>query len=286
MKIAITGASGFVGKALSAHLTEQNHTISPLDRSFFLPENRTKLADSLSECHAVINLAGANINHRWTASYKKELINSRVLVTRALVETINGLSDKPSVMISTSATGFLAGQACCDERHSMKGTGFLSDLCEAWEKEARHISPNVRLVITRFGVVLAANGGAFPKMTTPCQYHLNVVLGSGSQVFSWIELNDLTRIISFALSSPSIEGVVHACAPGHITQAELAKKLAAHFHTWVSLPMPAFMLRLLMGEAAEVITASQCALPGILTDAGFSFQIPDIDTFLQKFHQE
>lgn len=282
MKIAITGASGFVGKALSAHLREENHTIFPLDRSFFLPENRTKLADTLSECHAVINLAGANINHRWTSAYKKELIDSRVLVTRALVETINGLSEKPSVMISTSATGFLAEQACSDESHSQKGSGFLADLCEAWEKEARQISPDVRLVITRFGVVLAPHGGAFPKMATPCQYHLNVVLGSGSQVFSWIELNDLTRIMSFALKTPSLKGVVHACAPGHITQAELAKKLAAHFHTWVSLPMPSLMLRLLMGEAAEVITETQCALPGKLTDAGFFFQVPDIDTFLKK----
>ena len=165
MKIAISGASGFIGKRLSAFLELQGHQIVPLGRAMFRDNMSDQLIARLSQCEVVINLAGATINRRWTTEYKKELYNSRINVTRRLVQTINSLEQKPQLFISASAVGYYPTEGCHDDYSQERGEGFLSDLCCRWEAEAAKVHTDTRLVITRFGVVLSPDGGAFKELS-------------------------------------------------------------------------------------------------------------------------
>ena len=158
MRIAISGASGFVGTYLSNYFGNKGYEILPLSRKMLTEEYGGQLADVLSHSDIVINLAGASINGRWTASYKKELHDSRIITTRTLVNAINKLTNKPKIFISASAVGYYSSDRCYDENNAVLGSSFLSNLCCEWENEAKKIASDVRLAITRFGVVLAAKG--------------------------------------------------------------------------------------------------------------------------------
>ena len=156
MNIAMTGATGYIGKHLSNYLTEKGgHRIIPLGRSMFREGMSGYLIQTLTHCDVVINLAGAPINKRWTPEYKQELFNSRIVVTNRIIRALNAVKTKPKLMISASAVGYYPSEAEVDEYTRTRGEGFLSDLCYAWEKEAKHCPEPTRLVITRFGVVLS-----------------------------------------------------------------------------------------------------------------------------------
>lgn len=159
MNIAMTGATGYIGKHLSNYLTEKGgHRIIPLGRSMFREGMSGYLIQTLTHCDVVINLAGAPINKRWTPEYKQELFNSRIVVTNRIIRALNAVKTKPKLMISASAVGYYPSEAEVDEYTRTRGEGFLSDLCYAWEKEAKHCPEPTRLVITRFGVVLSPDG--------------------------------------------------------------------------------------------------------------------------------
>ena len=165
MKIAISGATGFIGTHLTAHLTGLGHRAVPLGRSAF--RSQESLAAALAGCGAVVNLAGAPIDRRWSDAYKKQLYDSRIGTTRKLVAAINEMNPAPKVFVSASAVGYYPDQGCYDEYTAVKGTSFLSDLCESWEREASRVVPGIRLAVARFGVVLAPDEGAFAKMAFP-----------------------------------------------------------------------------------------------------------------------
>ena len=160
MNIAISGASGFIGRHLTAFLTEQGHRVVPLGRPMFREGTLGYLVQALSHCDVVINLAGAPISRRWTPEYKRELYDSRINVTHRIIRALGAVRRKPQLMISASAVGYYPLEGTFDEYTNTRGSGFLADLCYAWEKEAKRCPPEMRLVIARFGVVLSPDGGA------------------------------------------------------------------------------------------------------------------------------
>lgn len=283
MKIAISGASGFIGKHLTAFLTGQGHQVVPLGRAMFRENMSGQLMHVLSHCEVVINLAGASINHRWTAEYKKELYSSRIHVTRKIVQALNGLKQKPSLLISASAVGYYPTEGCFDEDSTERGTGFLSDLCHRWESEALKLPQETRLVITRFGVVLSPDGGALQQMLRPLKMRVAVTIGPGTQMFPWIDIRDLNKAMAHIIATPSINGATNLVAPEMLTQAQLMSKLALRHGRCFKFTMPASFFRLLLGEAAEFITKGQCVRPARLIESGFNFSSPTMDDFLSLF---
>lgn len=176
MKIAISGATGFIGTHLTAYLTGLGHRAVPLGRPAF--RSQESLAAALAGCGAVVNLAGAPIDRRWSDAYKKQLYDSRIGTTRKLVAAINEMNPAPKVFVSASAVGYYPDQGCYDEYTAVKGTGFLSDLCESWEREASRVVPGIRLAVARFGVVLAPDEGVFAKMAFPFRKGIAVRIAS------------------------------------------------------------------------------------------------------------
>lgn len=195
----MTGATGYIGKHLSSYLTEKGgHRVIPLGRSMFREGMSGLLIQTLAHCDVVINLAGAPINKRWTPEYKQELFNSRIVVTHRIVRALNAVKTKPKLMISASAVGYYPPEVEADEYTRTRGEGFLSDLCYAWEKEAKRCPEPTRLVITRFGVVLSPDGGAMQQMLRPLQAtKVATAIGPGTQSFPWIALHDLCRAMEF-----------------------------------------------------------------------------------------
>lgn len=282
MKVAISGASGFIGTYLSWHFAENGHTVFPLNRKILALESNTELAGILSHSDVVINLAGAPINHRWTKSYKRELYDSRIKTTRKIVDTINQIDNKPKLLISTSAVGYYPYQGCYDEYHAAKGDGFLSHLCEQWEEEARAVSSDVRLVITRFGVVLAPHGGAFEQMMRPAKMGVAVIIGPGDQPFPWIDIADLTQAMEHVIHHTDISGVVNFTSAHQITNKELMLAAAKHYRSVLTINIPAVAFRMLFGESAEFMTKGQCVKPVKLLGSGFKFKSPTILDFYSK----
>ena len=279
MRVAISGASGFVGSHLTAHLKGRGFEIVPLGRESFTDANQSRLVDIIASCDAVVNLAGAPINRRWSNSYKAELIASRVETTRRLVDAINASSRK-LVFVSTSAVGCYPSVGCYDEQTEARGTGFLAELCAQWEAEAMRVGPLVRCVITRFGVVLSPDGGAFVPLVRPVRAGVAVVFGRGLQPFSWIDITDLVRAEEFVLTHTEISGVLNFTAPQQLTMVEFTKILTAHYHAPFTLHIPAFAVRWTMGVAADFLLKGQCALPRRLQDEAFEFESPTLEVFL------
>lgn len=274
MKIAISGASGFIGTNLTNYLEKKGYLVVALNRSLFQDKSNGKLKETLIGADVIINLAGTSINHRWTKSYKQMMRDSRIIITRKIVETINSLECKPQLLISASAVGYYSTEGCYDELSSVKGDGFLSDLCEQWEQEARKVSPDVRLAITRFGVVIAGKGGAFEKMTLPMKFKVATVIGPGSQYFPWIYIDDLMRAIEYIINQSSMHDVVNFVAPEQATNKEFTKTVASRKKCFMTITVPKMFFDILLGEASSFITEGQCVIPQKLLDSGFSFSAP------------
>lgn len=280
MNIAINGTTGFIGSNLSHYLSCIGHSVIPIGRAIYYDQH--KLKQTLEGTNVVINLAGASINHRWSKSYQHEIYSSRVDVTRQLVKAINSLSHKPELLISASAVGFYDSQGIHNEYNHRQGKGFLPALCRDWEAEANQVSSDIRLVITRFGVVFSSNGGAFPQMVRSIPWGISFRIGNGHQIISWIALADLMRAMEFIISHPELDGIVNCTTPESITQGELAKAIANAYHIGIILSVPALLFKLLYGKASTVFTEGQHAKPVKLPEYGFSFISPNAEDFLQR----
>ena len=278
MNIAMTGATGYIGKHLSNYLTEKGgHRIIPLGRSMFREGMSGYLIQTLTHCDVVINLAGAPINKRWTPEYKQELFNSRIVVTNRIVRALNAVKTKPKLMISASAVGYYPSEAEVDEYTRTRGEGFLSDLCYAWEKEAKHCPEPTRLVITRFGVVLSPDGGAMQQMLRPLQAtKIATAIGPGTQAFPWISIRDLCRAMEFFITHEETHGVYNLVAPQQISQYAFTRAMGKAYRAWTTMVAPQRIFRILYGEAASFLTAGQRVRPTRLTEAGFHFSIPNV----------
>jgi uncharacterized protein (TIGR01777 family) len=232
-----------------------------------------------------VHLSGANLaGRRWTAAYKDEISASRVVPTHALAKLLAGLKSKPDVLVCASAIGIYGNRG--DEElseASVPGSGFLPDLCVAWEEAAQPAQDaGIRVVRLRFGVVLSPQGGALKQMLPIFRAGLGGRLGSGRQWISWIALPDVIRVIEFVIGTRNISGPVNVVAPNPVTNLEFTRSLAGSLRRPAALPVPGFALRLAFGEMAEAtILQSERVVPARLSAAGFNFEYPKLEAALR-----
>ena len=293
MNIAVSGASGLVGSALTVALTEAGHTPTRLIRSAAAAEKAGVGWDPSTGPHepqrlegidGVIHLAGAGIaSGRWSAARKEVIRASRVEGTRTLSTALAGLRRPPRTLLCASAVGYYGDRG--DEvlaEESLPGTGFLASVCRAWEEAAMPAAvAGIRVVHLRFGVVLSRDGGALQRMLTPFRLGLGGRIGSGAQYLSWIAIPDAVAAILHLLGHAELRGAVNVVAPRPVTNREFTRALGRVLARPTLLPMPALAARLAFGEMAdEMLLASTRATPARLTASGYTFRYPDIDSAL------
>jgi len=288
MKILVTGASGLVGTALVGALARGGHTVCRLVRSgtkstggtvgtFDVPwdPETGSLGGAAVGADAVVNLGGASIvAGRWTNLRKKLLRTSRVDSTRALVAALKKMNAKPDVLVSASAVGFYGNRG--DEiltEESAPGNDFLGNLARDWEAEALRAEEfGTRVVLARFGIILASQGGALPEMMLPFKFGVGGRIGDGKQWMSWVTLEDVVAILRLALIKRELRGPINVVAPEPVRNADFVKELAKAMRRPAIFPAPAVALRLAMGEMADaLLLSSHRAVPQKLTREGYSF---------------
>jgi hypothetical protein len=294
MIIAVTGSTGMVGTAVVAALEARGDLVRRLVRQAVTdgdheirwdPERGEIDAAELNGVDAVVHLAGENIaGARWTADFKRRILESRTKGTRLLAETLAGLEMKPSVLVSASATG-IYGNRHDEEVDELapSGNGFLAEVCREWEAavEPAH-DADIRVVKLRIGPVLSTKGGALAKMLPPFKMGVGGVIASGRQYFSWITLDDLVSAILFALDNESLKGPVNAVTPHPVTNREFTKTLGRVLGRPTIFPMPAFAARLAFGEMAdEMLIGGVKVSPHELIQAGFPFAYPELEPALR-----
>ena len=303
MKIAITGATGFVGSRLVERLSAEGHQILVLTRNLaaaqkvfpksafpnleivaYTPTASGAWQEAIALCDGVVNLAGEPIaEKRWTPQQKQEILNSRKLGTQKIVEAIALANPKPKVLVNASAIGYYGtSETATFDETSPPGKDFLAEVCQAWEAEAQKVTQaGVRLVILRLGIVLG-QGGAIAKMIAPFKVFAGGPLGTGRQWFSWIYLDDLVNLIIQALTKPEIEGVFNARAPNPVRMSELAQTMGEIMQRPSWLPVPSFALETLLGEGAMVVLEGQQVLPQRTQASGFNYQYSTVKQALKE----
>ncbi len=270
MNVAITGASGFIGRAVAENLRSSGHIVRAVSLRGALP------IDALAGVNVVVHLAGEPVSQRWTAAARDKILRSRVEGTRALVAAMRG--QPPQVLISASAVGYYGSRG--DEvltEAAPPADDFLGRVAAAWEEEAQAAEPlGVRVARLRIGVVLGPNGGALARMLPPFRLGVGGRLGSGHQWMSWVHIDDLLALIAFLMKESTVRGVFNATSPFPVTNREFTQALAEAVHRPAILPVPAFALGWIFGEMSELLLASQRAFPDAAQRAGFVFQHPDI----------
>lgn len=285
--IAVTGPGGLVGSALCASLKGRGCRVVGISRSpgpnriVWNTESGLAHPKELEGFDAVVHLAGENIGAgRWTAARKEEFRRSRLTATRTLVQSLERLESRPQTLICASATGIYGdrGDEMLNEQ-SAAGTGFLADLCQAWEHEALAAQEfGIRVVCVRIGIVLSPKGGALQKMLLPFKMGVGGVVGNGGQYWSVIGLTDLVRVFEFCLENDSLHGPVNAVCPDAPDNRAFTAALGKVLHRPTVFPLPAFAARLVLGEMADaLLLASTRVEPRKLLDAGFRFSHPDVE---------
>ncbi len=299
MKILVTGSSGLVGTALGSVLAKAGHTVCRLVRpqsaahegpteGFAVAWNPAtgELGGAGVGADAVVNLAGASIaDGRWTTERKTRLRSSRIDTTRALVNALAKMNARPSVLVSASAIGIYGHRG--DEtltEDSRPGTGFLAGLAQEWEGEALKAEAlGIRVVLARFGIILAREGGALPKMMVPFKFGVGGKLSSGQQWMSWVTLEDVVGILRFAIENALLRGAINIVSSQPLQNAEFTYLLAKAMHRPALFPAPAFALRLALGEMADaLLLSSQRVAPRVLEKTGYRFLHSDLSAALKS----
>ena len=294
MKIAVTGATGFVGTRLVECLIDEGHDVKVFTRSvekarrvFAAPKYKQSVEyvaykptesgawqKEMSGCDRAINLAGEPISERWTPERKKRILNSRKLGTQKLVEAMIQADPKPTALISGSAIGYYGTSESAEffETSEPAENDFLSQVCQQWEAEANKAKDSgIRVAIIRTGIVLGEGGGAIAKMITPFKLYAGGPIGSGRQWFSWIHREDLVNLFIKALLDSSMKGVYNGTAPNPLRMKEFCETLGEVLDRPSWLPVPDFAIEALLGDGAVVVLKGQKVLPERTQAAGFSF---------------
>ena len=296
MNIFITGGSGFVGTDLSRYLLREGHSVIAVGMSprhkldgkqnfQYISADTTKKGDwqnALHKVDVVVNLAGINILRFWTDNYKAKIYDSRILTTRNLVEAMP--DDKGITLCSTSAAGYYGnrGNEILKE-DARPGDDFLAKVCIDWEKEAYQAeAKGIRVVTMRFGVVLGKNGGPIKKMLPAFKFFVGGPMGNGKHWFPWIHMDDLISAILFILETQEIKGPVNFCASEPVRNIDFAKALGNALNRPSFMTVPAFMIRLIMGELGSSLLNSQRLSSDKLIRYGFKFQHPDVNSALNE----
>jgi len=291
--VLVTGATGFIGGHLVRRLLRRGDQVIVLTRDADLALDRfgpyvrivTNLEDleADTQIDAVVNLAGAPIMGRpWTRARRAKLIDSRVRTTRSLIVLMSRLTRPPRVLVSASAVGYygVRENEWLDE-HSTPRPEFQSQLCQKWEAAAVAAEGLVpRVVRLRFGFVLGHDGGALPQLQMPVRLWAGAILGRGAQWVSWIHIDDLVRLMEFALDTPTVRGPMNAVAPMPVTHSQFQRALGAVLHRPVWLRVPAFVLRAMLGEMAQLLVDGQHVVPRRAIEAGFRFRFRQLSEAL------
>lgn len=290
-RVLVTGGTGFVGYKLRSALAARGHWVAIATRS---PDAKRALQSGieyvpwlpdLSKYDAIVHLAGANLfDRRWSAAYKEEIRASRVDGTRKLVDAIAAAAKKPSVLVSGSAIGIYGDRGNVElSENATFGDDFLASVCKEWEREAERAQTlGVRTVLLRTGVVLGQGGGALKALLPPFKLGLGGPIGSGKHWMSWIHIDDLVGLIIAAIETPTLTGALNGVAPGACTNKDFTKALGRALHRPTIFPLPPPALRLMLGEVATVLTASQRCVPRKARDCGYQFKFGDIDACLRN----
>ncbi|MDX2239055.1 MAG: TIGR01777 family oxidoreductase [Leptolyngbyaceae cyanobacterium bins.302] len=306
MKVAVTGATGFVGGRLVERLHAEGHQVLILARNAeratqLYPKSRFPAVEivaytplqagawqtHLAGCDGVVNLAGEPISERWTAERKQSILDSRKLGTQTLVQGILPANPKPQVLVNASAIGYYGtSETATFDESSAAGEGFLADVCRAWEAEAQRVKEaGVRLVILRLGIVLGM-GGAIAKMVTPFKLFAGGPIGTGKQWFSWIHRDDVVNLILYALTNPNVEGTFNATAPNPVRMAAFCQTMGDVMNRPSWLPVPAFAIEVLLGDGAQVVLEGQQVLPKRTQESGYQYQYATLKPALEEILQE
>ncbi|QVL58381.1 MAG: TIGR01777 family oxidoreductase [Simkaniaceae bacterium] len=294
LKVLISGSHGLIGKNLGYFLEFAGHDVWHLSRTGLKGEKTIVWDPKTGECDpssfegfdVVVHLAGENIgNGRWTRKKKESVLKSRSKGTENLVEIIKGLSCPPKAFISASAIGYYGnrGSEVVDEE-SGPGKGlFISEVCEEWERASRELEEKgIRVIHTRFGMVLSSAGGALKKMLTPFKFGLGGKIGNGHQYVSWVAIDDVVGAIYHVMMTPTVKGAVNVVAPNPVPNDILTKKLSKRLNRWMGPPFPEFMIRLLLGQKGEeLLLTSTRAEPHRLSESGYHFHYPNLSQALE-----
>lgn len=307
MNVAIIGGTGFIGRHIAPILTAGGHAVTILTRRQSVasalaegdvqvrewdPSNRQSLEQTFEGQDAVINLAGAPIaDRRWTSSRKNVLRTSRIETTRTIVKALSGIPTpvRPKILINASGIGFYGLETTDPSRlrtddvdeSQGPGNGFLADLCVGWEREAfRATACGIRTTCLRISMVLGKDGGALQKMLLPFKLFLGGPIGKGTQPVSWIHVEDLGRLVEVILEQPAFKGAVNAASPHPVTMTEFCRQLGRILSRPCWLPVPAWALRLGLGELSTLMTHGQSVNPLVAQQLGFTFKYPDLESAL------
>jgi uncharacterized protein (TIGR01777 family) len=298
-RIIITGATGLIGKKLANALIQRGDEVIIFSRNAEKARSIFPRAKECVEwnyktpsiwekyfenCEAVIHLAGINLfSKRWNGSFKKEVIESREISTRNLAEAIKTCTNKPEVFISASAIGYYGD--CGDSilmEDSPAGKDFLADVCKVWESESAKVEElGIRNVRIRTGIVLTPEDGALKQMLLPYKLFIGGPLGNGKQWMSWLHIDDIVQIYLHSLDNSKFTGAVNAVTPNPVRMKEFAKTLGRILNRPSFFPVPQFVLRIVVGEAAKVVTASQRINVKKLLDSGYKFKFEELDSALR-----
>lgn len=296
MRIVIAGGSGFLGRALADALRREGRQVKVLTRRpgalaaddvRWNPESGGAWSGVLERTEAVVNLAGEGIADRsWTAARKAAILSSRITATRTLSEAIRACAHPPRIFVSASGVGFYGtpgDQPLTEE--SAPGSDFLATVCRLWERETSAAVGVARIVFLRTGVVLSRDGGALPRMALPFRFFVGGRLGSGRQYVSWIHLKDWVEMVRWALND-TVSGPLNVTAPNPVTNDGFAHALAAAMHRPALFPVPAFVLRGMLGRemADALLLEGQRALPRRAETLGFRFRYPTVDAALDAIY--
>lgn len=303
--VVITGGTGLIGTALSRYLltnnygvvvltrhpekARNNHAASGLQYAHWDVTRQTIDSSAISGASAIVHLAGAGVVDKpWTDAYKKEIIDSRVNSSALLVKALRETASHVETVVSASAIGWYGP----DRPHhpafvetDAADAGFLGETCRLWEESIAPVkAPGKRLVICRFGIVLSKDGGALKEFIKPLKARVAVVMGDGAQMVSWIHIHDLCRLITYAIENPGLSGVYNAVAPAPVTSRALTLTLARAMYgnAFITAPVPAFVLKMMMGERSIEILKS-ATVSSVRTEAtGFQFRFPGIEQALKN----
>lgn len=293
MRVAVTGASGLIGSALCESLIADGHEVVTLVRRpptgpsevRWDPRSGDVDVAGLVGVEAIVHLAGAGVgDHRWTDEYKDEIRDSRVLGTTAIARAAAELNPLPRVLVCGSAIGFYGDRG--DEtltEESSKGTGFMSDVVADWEAAAdpaRHAG--IRVVHARTGLVVSQHGGAWERMIKIFRLGGGGKMGSGKQVWSFISLRDEVAALRYLIDNEALNGPINLTSPHPVTNAEATKSLAEAMHRPSFVPVPAFALKIALGEFSTEVLSSSRVIPARLLDAGFTWSAPTMDDALRQ----
>ncbi len=306
MKVVITGGTGLIGHALAEDLLRDGHEVVLVSRHAArdgdLPagarwarwdgSTAAGWGSEVERADAVVNLAGASLAgegllaipfQRWSAARKEVILSSRVRAGQAVVEAVAAARDRPKVLVQSSAVGYYGvGEAAVDEQ-APPGSDFLARVCQAWEASTQAVEEmGVRRAIVRTALVLSRRGGLFPIMVLPFRLFVGGRLGSGRAWFPWVHIRDEVRAIRHLLETPEARGPFNLAVPEAVRSAEFTRVLAGVLHRPTLLPMPAFLLRLALGEKATLVLEGQRPTPRRLAETGFTFEFPELEGALRE----